>query len=150
MTDEELRDALRSLPRHRASEGFTDRVLDHLGRTHRGTEGAGLWRRLQATVGSAGRAGRWAAVAAAVALAAVVPMAVRHDQPPPDSESRQAVRELRSELEELKRLAADTQAEDPVLYLGGDDRVELVVDLNDPLGNRGTVVTPALHRDQNR
>jgi len=150
MTDEQLRDALRSLPRHRASEGFTDRVLDRLGQTHRGTEGDGLWRRLQETVGPAGRAGRWAAVAAAVALAAVLPMAVRHDQLPPDTESRQAVRELRSELEELKRLAADTQAENPVLYLGGDDRVELVVDLNDPLGDRGTAVTPALYRDQNR
>ncbi len=134
MTDEELRDALRSLPRHRASEGFTDRVLDHLEQTRRSRKPDGLWQRLRSVVGPAGGTFRWTAVAAAALLAALLPTAVRHHRPPTDADSRQAVQELRSELEELKRLAADTQTDEPVLYLGGDDRVELVVDLADPMG----------------
>lgn len=150
MTDEQLRDALRSLPRHRASKGFTDRVLDRLDR-------ADSRREAQRPVRPPIRARRWAAVATVVALAALVPLAVRREQPPPATDSRQALRELRSELEEIKRLTAEPRADEPVLYLGGDDQVELVVDLGDAFGRwpaelppdrsgRGAVVTPAVNR----
>lgn len=169
MTDEQLRDALRSLPRHRASGGFTDRVLANLDHSKRTADGGSLWRRLQGADGPGASRRRWAAVAVAVILAVLVPIAVRQSKAPPAADSRQALQELRTELEELKRLAAEPEADDPVLYLGGDDRVELVVDLRDPMGeslgaplgdgpsglrrsvdDRGGAVTPALHRDQNR
>lgn len=124
-----VRCALRSLPREAAGEGFTEAVLDRLDRGP--AERAGLLVRLPA----------WR-LAAAAALAVLVlaplawnlapaPDATPGDAPGPAREARLDALEaerarLVAELEALRRLAEEPV---PVLYLGGDDEVELVLDL---------------------
>jgi hypothetical protein len=144
MTDQDLREALRSLPRHRASEGFTRRVLDGCGQAparrslgFRFDIGV-LWR----------TAPRRAAVAVALSLlvfAVTVPLALQRTTMPADRLAAEATvteptldesrARLRAELEELKRQTEDlteswAASSDPVLYVGGDDRVELVLDVD--------------------
>jgi hypothetical protein len=118
MTRDPLREALRSLPRERAGADFTSR-------------GPGLFRGRPA----------WRAVAAAATLAGLLAAAggvtlSRFGRPPDAAppagrrarlERLQAERaRLAAELQDLKQMADTT---DPVIYLGGDDRVDLVLDV---------------------
>lgn len=139
MSDQELRDALRSLPRHGASPGFTRRVLSRCERS-----------RLPLSLLRSLRPAPVVAVVLALALAIAVPFVLPVADGPesapaaagsrfaearpvgaraaePRREQLRAERaRLAAELEELKRLAASP---DPVLYVGGDDRYELVLDV---------------------
>lgn len=121
----ELRSALRSLPRETAGEGFTDAVLDRLDRSPAAGADRAAWRLAAA------------AALAALALAALVwnlaPRAGSTSTPAPGParSARIDVLEaeharLAAELEDLRRLAEPPA---PVFYLGGDDEVELVLDL---------------------
>ncbi|HYH47147.1 MAG TPA: hypothetical protein VEG34_15815 [Thermoanaerobaculia bacterium] len=125
MEDGRLDRLLKELPRIPASPGFTGRVLSRLdqpaGERRRGTWGL-LWPRLALP-----------AAALAVAFGAVaVTHQVRAERVRSEAaEVRQLLDEIRQEhgrleddLRELDHLAAE-----PVLYLGGDDDFDLVVDL---------------------
>lgn len=145
--DRHLRDALRALPRARPSGDFTDRVL---ARAAPGSERA---RALPATL-------RWAVAAtlAGTALAGVLafpgapPRAVERATRGPDSARIEALEterlRLAAELDEIRRLAASLREPAPMLYLGGDEEVDLVLDLDRlAQGRPGRAgATPAAYR----
>ena len=114
-----LTERLASLPKVRASTGFTDRVLNRLDEPWESEQG--LAKPLA-----------WSAAAVvALVLAALVlrPAGI------PDAERLSAeVIEIRSQhrllTEELDRLRTRTQNAAPVLYLAGGDRVDYVLDLS--------------------
>jgi hypothetical protein len=132
MSHDPLHDALRALPRERASDGFGERLRARL------DEPAS--RRLGVARPFALAAGLCAALAAGWLW------------------REQALdRQRQSRLSELKReqralaaeLAAIRQAADvsPVLYLGGDDRTDVVVDLARLAESRtGAAVAPARYQ----
>jgi len=142
-THDTLREALRSLPRARAADGFTERVLTHAEAARQAHRP-----RLAAT--------RWAVAAAvggfALAGALAVPTFRAERTQNRERQARiQAIeaerRQLAAELEEIRRLAETAQGASPVLYLGGDEDVDLVLDLGRLAGSRpgGTGVTPAAY-----
>jgi len=116
MHDDSLREALRALPRERASAGFT----------------AGVLRRLEPQ--ATRRGPLWLALAALLAVTLIGGVLAHRE-----IESRRAVasaerllalqaehRQLSQELAELAVLARQAR---PVLHLGGDEQVDLVLDL---------------------
>jgi hypothetical protein len=123
MEDRRLNRLLRELPPVAASPGFTARVLDRLDgpdRTGADRRRTAVWPRL--ALPAAALAGLFAAL--------VWTQEVRTDR------VRSQAAEARALLEEIRhehgRLEEDLQAltqEPSVLYLGGDDEVDLVVDL---------------------
>lgn len=124
MKDDTLTQALQSLPRERAQEGFTDSVLARLPE--------GPPRRFPAP--------RQLVLAAALFLGiALTPLALHLRQPEPGAagsepparqaqidQLRQQRAELARELAELKDLA---EGDLPLVYLAGDDQTDLVLDL---------------------
>lgn len=130
--DGRLGEALRSLPGHRPPDGFTDRVMDRL------AEAEGAPRRPRAVRPTFYRAAAAALVGAAILAGFGADRLLTEADPTPESLPRQASREglederarLEAELAELRRMAAELNAESvPVLYLGGDEDVDLVLDL---------------------
>lgn len=119
MEDHRIGDLLRELPREQARNGFTARVLHRLD-----AEGAGwpalLWRPV--------------AVFAAAALAAVaIPAGILIDRTADRkttqaAEARQILEEIRAEHSRLEQ-ELEGLSEPPVLYLGGDENVDFVLDL---------------------
>jgi hypothetical protein len=114
MENQRMTELLRELPRERARSGFTARVLARLDEP-------------QAPVR------RWPARLAPVALAAslvlvVLAGTVIRDQRR-EAEALQAVRALRAEHSRIERELRELSAEPPVYYLGGDEDMDLVVDL---------------------
>jgi cytochrome c-type biogenesis protein CcmH/NrfG len=115
-----LRQALGRLPAEQASEHFTQRVLD------------GLENRQATKVGMSSTR----VVGVVVALATVglaLGLWIRAQSPtdpPAQQKSTQQLRleyeSLQEEVESLRSLAAQPP---PVLYLGGDSRIDLVLDL---------------------
>jgi len=185
MNDQELRRALRNLPRHRASDGFTRRTMTRIegcaapgaadGPPRPATWSPATW--------SLGRVAAAAALlAAAIGLLTLLPGpmdrsaddggTVRRPTASPASTAstgrRAALRELRAErdrlageLDELRRqlgtasadgsatgseLRVEPTAGDPVLYLGGDDRIDLVLDLGRLAAERGEGIVPTSSR----
>jgi hypothetical protein len=133
MNDDPLREALRSLPRQRAGEGFTRRVLERIDSTPPARHGGAVL--------------RWAAAAGVAGLLITGALSL----PGPETNRRQHLRELEaerarlaSELDELKRLAGTDDSVDPVIYLGGDDRIDLVLDVG-RLARQGTAVPAGYH-----
>lgn len=124
-----LGEALRALPRHRPGDGFTGRLLDRLGEA----APAGTGRGIPATLRLAAAAlllgvGLLGVLAAGGVLPGVGPA-------PAPGEARRAALEaerarLAAELAELRRLTTELERDSaPVLYLGGDEEVDLVLDL---------------------
>ena len=109
-----LNQILRELPRERAREGFTHRVLARLDREDRAT----VWMRPRLVFATA--------VLVAVMASAGV-LQYRADQR--QAEARRVLRELRSEHESLKQEFESLSAP-PVVYVGGNEQVDLVVDLS--------------------
>lgn len=117
--DDQLRRALQDLPEVNASPGFTRRVMEGLTRRQ-----ARRRRRNQLTLSAA----------TAIVLALIVGILVvdRSAGPSPAQLAdearllRQEHARLRSELEALSASERDAA---PVLYLGGDDTFDLVLDL---------------------
>lgn len=137
MEDHRIGDLLRELPRERARSGFTVRVLERLDAGEAGRP-ASLWRPV--------------AVFAAAAFAAVtIPAGILMDRAA-DRKAIQAA-EARQILEEIRaehgRLEAELEglAEPPVLYLGGDENVDFVLDLRRVPEANGEV-RPAAYTEQ--
>ncbi|MES1242980.1 MAG: hypothetical protein ABUT39_15295 [Acidobacteriota bacterium] len=105
---------LAELPREQAREGFTARVLTRLDREDRQAS----WKRPRLVFATA-------ALLAVMASAGVIQY--RADQK--QEEARRVLRELRSEHESLKHELESLSAP-PVVYVGGDEQVDLVVDLS--------------------
>jgi hypothetical protein len=116
MEDHELGQLLSALPRERAREGFTARVLARLDAAPR----PGIWRQPRLVFAAA-------ALAAAVASAGF--LQIRAERQEKLQEARRLLQELRSEHESLKQDLREL-SEPPVVYLGGDEKVDLVVDLS--------------------
>ena len=119
MKDEDIGKLLRDLPRHKASAGFTHRLMERLPNER-------------------ASAHQWWRPAMAMATAVVVVLAAStawdHWQKAREqAEAARRVEALRTEyeslereLEELRSLAAESQ---PVLNLGGTGEVDFVMDL---------------------
>ena len=105
---------LRELPRERAREGFTARVL---GRLDARPEPM-VWRRPRLVFATA-------ALVAVMASAGVL----QYREGQRQEEARRILRELRSEHESLKHELESLSAP-PVVYVGGNEQVDLVVDLS--------------------
>lgn len=113
---------LRELPRETARPGFTQRVLARLDQPAQSAASPRVWR---------------LRLAAAMALLAVVSAGVvRYEQvretarkAERTAEARQALQEIRAEHDRLER-ELRALSEPPVIYLGGDERLDLVVDPN--------------------
>jgi hypothetical protein len=118
MSDEELQGLLRSLPREGASEGFTEGVMARLDEVRRP-----LYRDPRL------------ALAASLVLAVALWFGIGswRDARQQDH-ARERVRALRTELEELQKDVSLMRELAPVLYLGGDDEVDLVIDMRRVLG----------------
>lgn len=119
--NDSLDDALASLPRQRPSEGFTREIL------------AELNRRSPTRAGSRGRL-IWATVMSLV-LASLLGLGYGYQRQQAAKRAyRVQVEELRSRYQELLGEVAIVRQEvstpDTRLYLGGDERVDLVLDLS--------------------
>ena len=114
MEDHGLNEMLRELPRERAREGFTTRVLARLDDRPEPV----VWRHPRLVFATA--------VLVAVMASAGV-LQYRADQR--QEEARRMLRELRSEHESLKQEFESLSAP-PVVYVGGNEQVDLVVDLS--------------------
>jgi hypothetical protein len=120
MDDERLGALLRELPEERATSGFTARVLARLDDAKTAAATRPLWLRPAVVL----------AAAALLALAAI-PLGIYSGRPSETDRAR-AMRLLRELQAEHRRLEHELQAlpPAPVLYLGGDESVELVVDVS--------------------
>lgn len=136
MEDQHLGQLLRELPREQARQGFTARVLA-------GLEAPPSSRTLR----------RWqprlaAAVAVAVALLSglVYNSRLEAERAARMARAQQILHELRAEHGRIKR-ELEALPDTPVLYLGGDDKTDLVIDMGH-VRNAGSVedVQPATYR----
>ena len=123
MEDQRMTDLLRALPAERASDDFTRRLLARLDRTD---EASPRW-------AVSGLPVRWAFVAVAAALL-LVPFTVQRLTPErriEKAQARQLLEQIQSEHQQLEQelQMLRQQRSEPVLYLGGDDEVDYVVDL---------------------
>jgi hypothetical protein len=132
MEDEHLGRLLRELPREKARPGFTTRVAARLDQAP------------PARV-------RWVPRLAAALLAVTVATAgwVQHQHAEAARAARMArasqlLRELRAQHGQIKRELESLPAEPPVLYLGGNEDMDLVVDLREVRDPGG--VQPADYR----
>lgn len=129
-----LDELLQGLPRVRASDDFTGRVLAELEGRPRRTPRPGA-------VG-------WA-VAAALLLVALLIGGLRVEQQQAAGERASRAAELRSEHESLRqdlaRLKSQAEQERPVVYLGSTDQIDLVLDLTSV--ERPVPLAPALPMD---
>jgi hypothetical protein len=130
MEDHRLTALLSELPREQARPGFTARVLERLDAAPRTTP-------------------RWSfrlALAAAATLAAVaISAGILTREPREAGQARQALQELRAEHGRLEQELREISAP-PVVYLGGDENVDLVLDLGKVRDPR--VVTPAAYHEE--
>jgi hypothetical protein len=127
LASDPLAAALRALPRESAGEGFTARVLARLDRAPAPGRRPPLAVAAAATLASLGLG------ALVWALLSSGQLAGPPYRPGPEPTRRARLEALETErarlaveLEEIRRLAAEPA---PVLYLGGDDEVDLVLDL---------------------
>lgn len=138
-SERELERLLAELPRVSASPGFSRRVLAEL----------------EAPAASPGRRG-WrlaaAAGAAAIALAAGLWLLPRATPGPPLAETRALEQEHRLLMQELEALKASLRDDEPapVLYLGGTEGLDLVLDLAPVWPGETTRIRPAAARDAER
>ena len=117
MEDHGVGPLLRELPREHAREGFTARVLARLDAPE---PKPSLRYRLVFAA---------AALAAVVASAGILQVHAGRQEALRTAEARKVLRELRSEHDSLKQ-ELQSLSRPPVVYLGGDEEVDLVVDLS--------------------
>jgi hypothetical protein len=128
LASDPLAAALRALPRESAGEGFTARVLAGLDRAP-----AAARRRPPLAVAAAATLASLGLGALVWALLSSGQLAGLPDRPGPEPSRRARLEALETErarlaveLAEIRRLAEEPT---PVVYLGGDDEVDLVLDL---------------------
>jgi hypothetical protein len=120
MEDHSVGPLLRELPREQAREGFTARALARLDAPEpKPWLHSRRYRLVFAT----------AALAAVVASAGILQVHAGRQEALRTAEARKLLRELRSEHDSLKQ-ELQTLSQPPVVYLGGDEEVDLVVDLS--------------------
>ena len=140
MEDHDVGRLLRELPRETARSGFTQRVLARLDEPAQSAAVPG-WRE--------GRGWRFrlAMAATTTALLAVVSAGViRHEQSREaerTAEARRLLQEIRAEHDRIEQ-ELRALSEPPVVYVGGDEEVDLVVDLDRVPAEDGA--TPATYR----
>ncbi len=149
MEDQHVGQLLRELPRERASDGFTARVLNRLDRP----EDRAPARRAPAGL-------RWAVVpVAALLISTGVLLEWRQQRRTAAllqdaTEARQLLDELRAEHErfsrDLQSLETPNTAGPRVIYLGGDETMDLVVDLEQVRESpqRTGETVPVAHHEQ--
>lgn len=120
MEDHDLSRLLRELPPEPAREGFTARVLARLDARPEPS----AWRRPRLIL-----AGFAAAALMAVLTFAGILQVREHRAEMRKAEARRILQELRTEHDSLQRELRALSSE-PVVYLGGNERVDLVVDLS--------------------
>ena len=125
MEDHSVGRLLRELPRETARTGFTPRVLARLAENEpAAARPRDAWRP------------RLAFAAAAVLALVVSAGLLRFEQSRDEArtaEARRALQEIRAEHERLERevrALSDSGAEPQVIYLGGNERIDLVLDLD--------------------
>lgn len=117
MEDHNLGQLLRELPREQARAGFTARVLENLDAKPEPR----TWRTPRMVFATA-------ALVAAVASAGILQIRADRQEELRKAEARKVLQELRSEHESLERELRSLS--DPVVYVGGNEDVDLVVDLS--------------------
>ena len=117
MEDHNLGPLLRDLPRERARAGFTARVMARLD-----DPAPKPWRQPRLVFATA-------ALAAVVASAGILQVHSGRQEALRNAEARRMLQELRSEHDSLKQ-ELQSLSEPPVVYVGGDEEVDLVVDLS--------------------
>jgi hypothetical protein len=137
MEDQHLERLLRELPREKARQGFTTRVLARLDAPPARGWWQVWWRTRLA-----------AALLAAVVVSASTAGLVHYEQREAQQAARvaraqQLLRELRAEHGQIKRELESLPAP-PVVYLGGNEDMDLVVDLTQV--REGNGVRPATYR----
>jgi hypothetical protein len=145
MEDQPVGRLLRELPRERASDGFTARVLNRLDHPDDGAPA----RRAPARL-------RWAAVTAAALLLSIGSFLEWRDQRQTAAlledatEARQLLEELRVEHDRLSRDLRSLEDPDApeVIYLGGDETMDLVVDLGRVRESEGETTVPVAYHEQ--
>lgn len=117
MEDHNLRQLLRDMPREQARAGFTSRVLAGLDER----PGPRIWRQPRLVLATA-------ALVAVVGSAGILQVRADRHEEMRKAEARKVLQELRSEHEQLEQeLKALSE---PVVYVGGNEDVDLVVDLS--------------------
>lgn len=137
MEDHDVGRLLRELPRETARPGFTQRVLARLDEP------------AQSAALSEGRGWRFRLAMAATTAALLVVVSagvVRHEQSREaerTAEARRLLQEIRAEHDRIEQ-ELRALSEPPLVYVGGDEEVDLVVDLNKVPAEDGP--TPATYR----
>lgn len=133
MEDHRLGDLLRELPRERARPGFTARALQRLEAPERPR-----WSPRLATAG---------ALAAAIVLSASAGLLVNARQEAVEqARAQRALAEIRAEHRRLEREIQELDQRPPVVYLGGNEDVDLVLDLGKVRGSEGA--TPVAYHGE--
>lgn len=120
MEDHNLGPLLRELPRERAREGFTARVMARLDSPE-----PKPWRQPRLVFATAALV----ALSGVVASVGILQVHSGRQEALRTAEARKMLRELRSEHDSLKQ-ELQTLSQPPVVYVGGDEEVDLVVDLS--------------------
>jgi hypothetical protein len=131
MEDHRLGDLLRELPREQARPGFTARVLNRLDAPER--------RRAIPRLALA------TALAAVLAVTAGLLIDARQDALE-SARAEQALAEIRAEHARLEREVRELSDQPSVVYLGGNEDVDLVLDLGKVRGSEGA--TPAAYHGE--
>jgi len=131
MEDHRLGDLLRELPREQARPGFTARVLNRLEAPAR--------RR------SIPRLALATALAVVLAVTAGVLVDARRDAIA-SARAERALAEIRAEHARLEREVQELSDQPSVVYLGGNEDVDLVLDLGKVRGSEGA--TPAAYHGE--
>jgi hypothetical protein len=136
MEDQPIGQLLRELPAETARPGFTARVVARLDRSGEAERRPALRPRLAWT----------AALVTALAISAGL-IGIR-DRPAPDrAEARRILEELKAEHSRLEQDFQELREPSPVYYLGGNEKIDLVVDLSNVTeGSEGDVAVPAAYR----
>jgi hypothetical protein len=136
MEDHRLGDLLRELPREQARPGFTARVLERIDSPERMARPVRNFRPMLA------------GAAAAAILAVTVSTGIVMDRQAESQKAAEAQRILQEIRAEHGRLEQEIQAlsEPPVVYIGGNEDVDLVLDLGNVSGAEGA--TPAAYHGE--
>jgi len=134
MEDHRLGDLLRELPREQARPGFTARVLNRLDAPER--------RRL--TPWRVPRFALATVLATVLAVTAGLLIDARRDALE-SARAEKALAEIRAEHARLEQEVRDL-SQPPVIYLGGNEDVDLVLDLGKARGSEGA--TPAAYHGE--
>jgi len=131
MEDHRLGDLLHELPREQARPGFTARVVNRLDAPERRRS---IPRLALATV-----------LAAVLAVTAGFLIDARREALE-SARAEKALAEIRAEHAQLEREVRELSDQPPVVYLGGNEDIDLVLDLGKVRGSEGA--TPAAYHGE--